>query len=60
MIYSKEFLIDAFMSRYEEINPPNLRVLAEELYDRVGKDKFRVYASLTAGALQIYRSKKCM
>ena len=59
MIYSREFLIDAFLSRYDGLDNSNLKILAERLYDRVGKDKFRVYASLTPSAIQIYRSKKC-
>ena len=59
--YNKEFLIDAFMSRYiactlisvESLE--NLEKLAIDLYDRVGRDKFRTYASLDADAIKKYK-----
>jgi hypothetical protein len=59
--YNKEFLIDAFMSRYiactlitvESLE--NLEKLAIDLYDRVGRDKFRIYASLDADAIKKYK-----
>lgn len=59
--YTKEFLIDAFMSRYiactlitvESLE--NLEKLATDLYDRVGRDKFRTYASLDADAIKTYK-----
>ena len=46
--YTKEFLIDAFMSRYvgcdhlsiEKLE--RLEQMAYDLYDRVGRDSFRV------------------
>ena len=57
--YSKEFLIDAFMSRYFEAlskeKEESLRILAERHYDKVGKDKFRESASLDAEAIRLYR-----
>lgn len=59
--YTRDFLLDAFVSRYE---PLGLEVcdtqykLASELYDRVGKDKFRVYASLDAEAIRNYKAQK--
>ena len=59
--YSREFLIDAFMSRYlkactiEQLE--NLEKLACDLYDRVGRDKFRDYASLSAEAIREYKNK---
>lgn len=60
--YNKEFLISAFMSRYiacqllsiEQLE--HLEKLATDLYDKVGKDKFRVYASLDALAIKTYKS----
>ena len=60
--YTKEFLIAAFMSRYlqcalisiEQLE--NLEKMAHELYNRVGKDKFRDYASLDASAIKLYKS----
>lgn len=60
--YSKEFLIDAFLSRYVVcplISIDKLVVLerqANELYDRVGRDKFRAYASLDAEAIKEYKA----
>ena len=59
--YTKEFLIDAFMSRYmactlltiEQLE--SLEILATSFYDSVGRDKFRTYASLDAHAIKQYR-----
>lgn len=57
--YTKEFLVDAFMSRYfeilEAVKELELRKNAEALYDRVGKDRFREYTSLDAKAIQKYK-----
>lgn len=58
--YSKEFLIDAFTSRYEFAYPTkeariSHRKLAEKCYDEVGKDKFRIYASLDAEAIRKFK-----
>ena len=60
--YTKDFLIAAFMSRYiacqiisiEKLE--HLEKLAIELYDKVGKDKFRTYASLDADAIKTYKT----
>jgi hypothetical protein len=60
--YSKQFLIDAFMSRYvkctiltiEEL--VRLEQMANDLYDRVGRDSFRSYASLDAQAIKDYKN----
>lgn len=60
--YSREFLIDAFMSRYikstlitiEEL--VRLEQMACDLYDRVGRDSFRSYASLDAEAIRVYKN----
>ena len=59
--YSKQFLIDAFLSRYlractiEQLE--NLEKMATDLYDRVGRDKFRDYASLSAEAIREYKNQ---
>jgi len=59
--YTREFLIDAFMSRYIACNLitieqlEHLETITAELYDKVGRDKFRVYASLDADAIKIYK-----
>ena len=60
--YSRDFLIDAFMSRY--INCSKLTIeqllrlesMANDLYDRVGRDSFRTYASLDATAIRVYKN----
>lgn len=60
--YTKQFLIDAFISRYINcvyISPDQLERMeaqASALYDRVGRDKFRVYASLDAEAIRVYKN----
>lgn len=59
MSYSKEFLIDAYMSRFYSVPLPlrlTLETLAEKHYDAVGKTAFRASASLDAAALSAYRS----
>jgi hypothetical protein len=56
--YTKEFLIDAFISRYTILKQDklvDLRALATQCYDLHGKDKFRVYASLDADAIKQYK-----
>ena len=59
--YTKEFLVDAFMSRYISLEDIDQLVRLEELantfYDKVGKDKFRIYASLDAEALRVYKNE---
>jgi len=60
--YSREFLIDAFLSRYikcalisiEQL--VRLEQMAHDLYDRVGRDSFRSYASLDADAIRVYKN----
>jgi hypothetical protein len=60
--YTKEFLIDAFMSRYVACDMisieklERLEQMANDLYDRVGRDQFRVYACLDAEALREYKA----
>jgi hypothetical protein len=61
--YTKEFLIDVFMNRY--VNCDNISIeklerleqMAHDLYDRVGRDSFRVYACLDAEAIREYKNK---
>jgi len=59
--YSKQFLIDAFVSRYLQAcsveTLENMEKMAVDLYDRVGRDKFREYASLSAEAIREYKNK---
>lgn len=57
--YSREMLIDAFVSRYSSTgNTKILQRLAEKHYDLVGKEKFRVSASLDAEAIKLYKALK--
>lgn len=63
-IYTKEFLIDAYLSRFLKVATiealEQLESDAVRLYDRVGKDQFRKYASLDAQAIQEYRNAGTM
>ena len=57
--YSKELLIDAYVTRYKSTgNTTKIRALAEKHYDNVGKDTFRVAASLDAQAIREYKAMK--
>ena len=59
--YNKEFLVDAFMSRFincslitiEQL--VDLEEMANRFYDEVGRDKFRTYCSLDAEAIRVYK-----
>jgi hypothetical protein len=59
--YTKEFLIAAYMSRFIKCNLITIDQLvaletqADKFYDKVGRDKFRVYASLDAEAIRLYK-----
>lgn len=61
--YTKEFLIDAYMSRFlacKAIAIDDLETLEQNaiaFYDQVGRDKFRVYASLDAEAIRLYKNQ---
>lgn len=60
--YSREFLISAFMSRYIQCSLitieqlVKLEQMANDLFDRVGRDSFRTYASLDAEAIRVYKN----
>jgi hypothetical protein len=60
--YTKDFLIDAFMSRYINCNALSIEKLEElermanDLYNSVGRDSFRVYACLDAEAIRQYKT----
>ena len=59
--YSKDFLISAYLSRF--MSCPLISVeqlcrleeIASNHYDKVGKDSFRISASLDAGAIQKFK-----
>jgi hypothetical protein len=58
-VYTKEFLVAAFMSRYNTLpseKRDSLNAMANRFYDEAGKDKFRVYASLDADAIRTYKN----
>lgn len=64
MGYSKEFLICAFLHRYADIllewteeRMDKFVEMTNRFYDEVGKDKFRVYASLNADAIKQYNAR---
>lgn len=60
--YTRDFLIDAFLSRYYSLSEEKfaeLEIMANKFYDQVGKDKFRVYCSLDAEALRKYKLEYC-
>jgi hypothetical protein len=60
--YTKEFLVAAFMSRYikcslisiEQLE--SLEKIANNTYDKYGRDKFREYASLTPERIREYKA----
>jgi hypothetical protein len=60
--YNKEFLVDAYMSRFIRCGTISIEKLvaledqADKFYDEVGRDKFRVYASLDADAIRDYKN----
>ena len=58
--YTKDFLISAYLSRFMECctieQLENLEKIATDFFDKVGKDKFRTYASLDAEAIRKYKS----
>jgi hypothetical protein len=59
--YTKDFLIDCFLHRFihcslitiEQLE--ELEKMANNFFDRVGRDKFRVYCSLDADAIRQYK-----
>jgi len=56
--YTKEFLVDAFVSRYAVLGDEIVakqRNLAEQLWERVSKEEFRQYCSLDAEAIRLYK-----
>ena len=59
--YTKEFLVDTFLSKFINCNiitieqMESLEIMANNFYDEVGRDKFRVYASLDADVIKRYK-----
>ena len=60
--YTKEFLVAAFMSRYIKCSVisieqlESLEKIANNTYDKYGRDKFREYASLTPERIREYKA----
>ena len=60
--YTREFLIDAYLSRFTKISSIGIEQLLEleqiahKTYDTYGKDKFRDYSSLDAEYLRNYKA----
>jgi hypothetical protein len=58
--YTREFLLQAYVSRYEILGleaVESLYKIGVQTYDTYGKDKFRTYASLDADAIRQYKAK---
>lgn len=62
MGYTREFLIDAFLWRYAEVllNDTTEALdkyvkMVTDFYDKVGRDKFRVWCSLDADEIKKFR-----
>jgi hypothetical protein len=58
--YTKEFLIEAALSRFEIMGVEvveEMKPMFTNFYDEVGKDRFRVYTSLNAEAIKEYKEK---
>lgn len=56
--YTKEFLVDAFASRYKSLGDKayeDMYILAYDYYDTVPKQKFRDSCSLDADAIKKYK-----
>lgn len=57
--YDKDFLVAVYLSRFTNIDINKLCELednANRLYDKVGKDEFRKYASVDAEAIRTYNA----
>lgn len=57
--YTKEFLVSAFLSRYVSLDTEKfeeLEKMADNFFDEVGRDKFRVYCSLDAEAIRVAKA----
>lgn len=60
LAYTKDFLVSAYLSRYVEVHKTETEraaysTMTNNFYDKVGKDKFRIYASLDAEAIRNYK-----
>lgn len=55
--YTKEDLIGAFLMRFIKagLDIANLEIMANEFFDKVGRDKFRIYATVDAEVMKEYK-----
>jgi hypothetical protein len=59
-MYTKDFLIGAYLSRFEILGldaVESLYKIASNFYDATTRDNFRKYCSLDAQAVQDYKNK---
>lgn len=62
MRYTKEFLMDAFLWRYTDVLAQDTAEEVEkyikmvsDFYDKVGRDKFRIWCSLDADEIKKFK-----
>lgn len=61
-MYTKQYLIDVYLDRFIRCSLVKvdemlaLEKQANEFYDRVGREKFRTYATVTADAIREYEA----
>ncbi len=57
MAYTKEDLVSAFLMRFIKagLDITNLEIMANSFYDEVGRDKFRIYATVDAEVMREYK-----
>lgn len=63
LAYTKTFLVDAFLWRYADVlakdtaeQVVSYTKMVNDFFDRVGKDKFRVWCSLDADEIKRYKA----
>jgi hypothetical protein len=60
--YTKDFLVNAFLDRFVNCSLvtidqlESMETMANKFYDKVGRDKFRVYTALDADAIKRYKA----
>jgi hypothetical protein len=57
MAYTKEDLVSAFLMRFIKagLDITKLEIMANSFYDEVGRDKFRIYATVDAEVMREYK-----
>ena len=57
--YSKELLVNSHLHRYRSLpidTQARLKILADDLFEKVGRDAFRVYGCVTPEAVREYKN----